>query len=162
MIQYTKEHARDEWLIGGLTGIKEQFDSLIVRQKEIIQKETDLKEAQTIIEVATKKLDAALNQSGIHRQELEVITKNLQQDKNILNEILGEKNNCGNIVMPKMAFFVKRLTSKKSWSLSITEPNLRMASLARFVVPTSILLPKEIFPPTVLLKRNQCIDGIDQ
>ncbi|MFL2923713.1 MAG: AAA family ATPase [Limisphaerales bacterium] len=91
VIQYTKEHARDEWLIGGLTGIEEQCGSLIVRQKEIIQKETDLKEAKTIIAVATKKLDAALKQSGIHRQELEGITKNLQKDKNILNEILGEK-----------------------------------------------------------------------
>ena len=91
VIQYTKEHARDEWLIGGLTGIKEQFGSLIVRKKEIIQKESDIKEAQTVIADAKKKMDTALKQSGIHRQELELIRKNLQQDKNVLSEILGEK-----------------------------------------------------------------------
>ena len=91
VIQYTKEHARDEWLIGGLTGIKEQFGSLIVRKKEIIQKESDIKEAKTVIAYATKKMDTALKQSGIHRQELELIRKNLQQDKNMLSEILGEK-----------------------------------------------------------------------
>jgi len=40
---YLKENAQDEWLISGLAGIEEQFGNLLAKQREITQKEADLK-----------------------------------------------------------------------------------------------------------------------
>ncbi len=89
--QYLKEHAQDEWLISGLAGIEEQFGNLLARQKEITRKEIDLKNAGTAVTEASKKLDAATEQCDVSKQELDTATKNLQQGKNALNELLGDK-----------------------------------------------------------------------
>ncbi len=68
---YLKENAQDEWLISGLAGIEEQFGNLLARQQEITQKETDLKNADTAVTDATKKLEAASKQCALKKQELE-------------------------------------------------------------------------------------------
>lgn len=88
---YLKENARDEWLISGLAGVEEQFGSLLAKQQEITQKETDLKKADTAVADAAKKLAAATKQCGLKKQELETAAKNLQQGKDALSEILGDK-----------------------------------------------------------------------
>ena len=88
---YFKEHAQDEWLIGGLAGVEEQLCNLLIRQNEIIKKESDLKKADTALEQTTKKLDENAKQSGIRKQELEDASKKLQQAKDILRELLGDR-----------------------------------------------------------------------
>jgi exonuclease SbcC len=88
---YLKENAQDEWLISGLAGVEEQLGNLLSKQQEITQKETDVKKADTAVTDATKKLDEASKQCGLKRQELETAGKNLQQGKDALSELLGDK-----------------------------------------------------------------------
>jgi len=88
---YLKENAQDEWLISGLAGVEEQLGNLLSKQQEITQKETDLKKADTAVTDATKKLDEASKQCGLKKQELETAGKNLQQGKDALSELLGDK-----------------------------------------------------------------------
>jgi len=88
---YLKENVRDEWLISGLAGIEEQFGSLLAKQQEITQKETDLKKADTALAVAAKKLEEASKQCSLKKQELETAGKHLQQGKDALSELLGGK-----------------------------------------------------------------------
>ena len=89
--QYLKEHLQDEWLISGLAGIEEQVSNLLARQKDIGQKKTDLKHADTAIVVASKKLDVATKQCVIYKQELEEAANNLHQGKGFLSKLLGDK-----------------------------------------------------------------------
>jgi exonuclease SbcC len=88
---YLKENARDEWLIGGLAGVEEQLGNLLTKQQEITQKETDIKKADTTVTDATKKLEEASKQCGLKKQELETAGKNLQQGKDALSQLLGDK-----------------------------------------------------------------------
>lgn len=88
---YLKENARDEWLISGLAGVEEQFGNLLTKQQETTQKEADLKKADTAVADAIKKLEEASTQCSLKKQELESATKNLQQGKDALSELLGDK-----------------------------------------------------------------------
>ena len=88
---YLKEHAQDEWLISGLAGVEEQIGGLLSKQKEIVQKEAAQEAANTTLELATKSLDDCQKQSGIRKQELEDALKQLQQGKDALSELLGDK-----------------------------------------------------------------------
>jgi exonuclease SbcC len=82
---------QDQWLISGLAGIEEQFGNLLAKQQEITHKETDLKNADTAVEKTSKKLEAATRQCSLKKQELEKASNNLQQGKNTLSELLGNK-----------------------------------------------------------------------
>lgn len=86
--KYLKEYAKDEWLIGGLAGIKEQFNSLIGRQKEIVQKEADIKNAEKVFGKAKKKLDDSTKRKAVLSKELEDAVKKVKKAKDILTEIL--------------------------------------------------------------------------
>jgi exonuclease SbcC len=88
---YIKENARDEWLVSGLAGVEEQLGNLLAKQRETTQKEAELKKADTAVADAAKKLEAATKQCGLKKQELESAGKNLQQGKDALSEILGDK-----------------------------------------------------------------------
>jgi len=88
---YIRENARDEWLISNLAGIEEQFSNLLVRKQEITQKETDLKKADMAVTDATKKQKAATRRCALKKQKLESASKNLQQGKSDLSELLGDK-----------------------------------------------------------------------
>ncbi|OGQ99047.1 MAG: chromosome segregation protein SMC [Deltaproteobacteria bacterium RIFOXYD12_FULL_55_16] len=89
---YIKEHARDEWLISGLAGVEEQFGGLLSRQNEILQKETDQEKAANAFEKTSKSLDDRLTQSGIRKQGLEDASKQLQQGKEALSHLLGDRS----------------------------------------------------------------------
>lgn len=89
--QYLNEHAQDEWLISGLAGIEEQFSNLLAKQQEITQKETDLKNADTTVTEASKRLASATKQCSVRMQELAEATKGLQKGKNALSQLLGDK-----------------------------------------------------------------------
>ncbi|SCX26930.1 exonuclease SbcC [Nitrosomonas eutropha] len=87
---YLKEHARDEWLISGLAGVEEQLNTLLSKQKEIVQKEAAQEAATTALELATKSLGDRQKQSGIRKQELEDTSKQLQRGKDALSQLLGD------------------------------------------------------------------------
>jgi DNA repair protein SbcC/Rad50 len=88
---YLKEHSQDEWLISGLAGVEEQLRNLISKQKEIVQKETDQEKAVTALEKATKSLDDCQKQCGAQKRELEDASKRLQQGKDTLSQLLGDR-----------------------------------------------------------------------
>ncbi len=88
---FLKENARDEWLISGLAGVEEQFGNLLTKQRENTQKETDLKKADKAVASAKKKLEEASKQCSLKKQELETAGKDLQQGKDALSALLGDK-----------------------------------------------------------------------
>ncbi|PIE56882.1 MAG: chromosome segregation protein SMC [Desulfobulbus propionicus] len=88
---YLKAHAKDQWLVSGLTGIEEQFGNLVARQREIAHKKIDLKNADTAVAAAAKKLEAAMRQCTLRKQELAAASQHLQEGKEALDELLGEK-----------------------------------------------------------------------
>ncbi|MDA7742371.1 AAA family ATPase, partial [Francisellaceae bacterium] len=88
---YLQENTRDEWLISGLAGVKEQFGNLLAKQQKTMQKEVDLKKANTAVTDVAKKLEAASDQCALKKQELGIVGKNLQKGKDALSELLGDK-----------------------------------------------------------------------
>ncbi|SEO13116.1 exonuclease SbcC [Nitrosospira multiformis] len=88
---YLKKNTQDEWLISGLAGVEEQLGNLLSRQKEIAQKEADKEKAVTALEQTTKKLADCRKQCVTWKQELENASKNLQQGKDKLNQLLGDR-----------------------------------------------------------------------
>ena len=85
---YLKEHAQDEWLIGGLAGVEEQLSGLLSKQNEIVQKLVAQETATTALDLATKSLDDCKKQSGTRKQDLEDVSKQLQQGKDALRQLL--------------------------------------------------------------------------
>jgi exonuclease SbcC len=88
---YLKEHAQDEWLISGLAGVEEQLNGLLSRQKEIHQKVSGRDKAANDLEQAIKSLDDRQKQCGIRKQELDGASKQLQQGKDALSQMLGDR-----------------------------------------------------------------------
>ncbi len=88
---YIKEHAQDEWLIGGLAGVEEQFGGMLSKQQEIVQKEADQETATTALVRLTKSLEDRQKQSGIRKQELEQASKQIQLGKDALIQLLGDR-----------------------------------------------------------------------
>ena len=88
---YLKEHAQDEWLISGLAGVEEQLGGLLSRQKEIVQKESAQEKAVTALEQATKSLDDCQKQCRTRKQELDDASIRLQQGKDALSQLLGDR-----------------------------------------------------------------------
>jgi exonuclease SbcC len=88
---YLKEHGQDEWLISGLAGVEEQLNSLLSRQKDIAELEAVHEQAVKTIEHAKKSLDDRQKQSGIQKQELEKASKQLQQSKDTLSQLLQDR-----------------------------------------------------------------------
>jgi len=88
---YLKEHAVDEWLLGGLAGVEEQLNDLLARQKDILQKETDKEKTAKALEQATKLFDNQQKQTGIRKRELDEISTQLQQGKVALSQLLGNR-----------------------------------------------------------------------
>lgn len=88
---YLKENASDEWLVGGLAGIEEQFANLLAKQQEITQKESDLQKAHSVLADAAQKLEEASKLCGLKKKALEAASQNLAQSKETLRQLLGDK-----------------------------------------------------------------------
>jgi exonuclease SbcC len=86
---YLEEHARDEWLIGGLAGVEVEFDGLLSRQNEIVQKQADQQRVTTALNSAAKSLGDRHKQSGIRTQALGKASTQLQQGREALSHLLG-------------------------------------------------------------------------
>lgn len=88
---YLKEHARDEWLVSGLAGVEEQIAGLLSKQDEILQQEATQETVTKALEQATKSFDDCQKLSGIRKQELKGKSKQIQQGKDALNRLLGDR-----------------------------------------------------------------------
>jgi exonuclease SbcC len=87
--RYFNEHAQDEWLISGLTGVEEQLGNLLSQQKEIAQHEANIRKADRALHKAIKKHNDRTKDSSIHKQERANASKRLQQGKDALSSLLG-------------------------------------------------------------------------
>jgi exonuclease SbcC len=85
---YLKEHAHDEWLIGGFAGVEEQLKGLLSKQNEIAIKEKDKKTAKNVFEVATKSFVDCQKKSNTCKKELENAQNQLKQKRDALNKLL--------------------------------------------------------------------------
>ena len=89
--EYLKDQAQDEWLVSGLAGVEEQLSGLLSKQKEIVQNETDQVKATNVLEQTSKSLDDCQKQSSIRRQDLDDNLEQLQQCKDVLGQLLGNR-----------------------------------------------------------------------
>jgi len=89
--KYLNENAQDEWLVSGLAGVEEQFNSLLAKKIELEQKETLLIKADEVVSDAEKELDKASRQCKVKRKELKLAAEQVEQRKEALRQLLGEK-----------------------------------------------------------------------
>lgn len=88
---YLNAHVQNEWLIGGLAGVEELLGNLLSKHKEIVQKEADQDQAIVVLEEAKKSLYDYQKQYSIWKEELVEASKNLQQNKDALSQLLGDR-----------------------------------------------------------------------
>ncbi len=88
---YLKDHSQDKWLVGGLAGIEEQLNRLISKQKKITKKENDKEKARINLGQTIKKLESRTKLCEIRKQELGDVEKKLQQGKDAINRVLGDR-----------------------------------------------------------------------
>jgi exonuclease SbcC len=89
--QYLSAHGQDERLISELGAIETQFAALLGRHGEIARRERECNQADRAMAEAAESLDRVTAQCSLHRQGVERAAKNLQQAKDVLNRLLGEK-----------------------------------------------------------------------
>jgi exonuclease SbcC len=71
--------------------VERTVERLLSKQNEIVQKEAAQETATTALELAAKSLEDCQKQSGIRKQELEDALKHLQQGKDALSQLLGDR-----------------------------------------------------------------------
>ena len=87
--KYLKEHGRDEWLAGGLAGVEEQLNGLLLGQQEISRQEARRNSAAKALEQAEKALQACRSLCAARKRELEALCGRLQQGRDALARLLG-------------------------------------------------------------------------
>ncbi|MCK9523945.1 MAG: AAA family ATPase [Proteobacteria bacterium] len=85
---YIAKHARDEWLVGGLAGVEEQFGGLVSAQREIDQKEAAQTAAQVALERAAQTLEARQHETGAKKKALADAAQQLRQERDALQRLL--------------------------------------------------------------------------
>jgi len=90
--QYFIDHAQDEWLISGLSGIEAQITSLLAKQKEIANKQAQLEAADTSLQNAVYTLKDSAKQTTTHKQTLATRVQQLQQTRTAMSELLGTRS----------------------------------------------------------------------
>ncbi|HRR34961.1 MAG TPA: SbcC/MukB-like Walker B domain-containing protein [Kiritimatiellia bacterium] len=88
---YLKEHPRDEWLVGGLSGVEEQLSGLLALQVEIAQKEGTQKKAESALQRAVNSFNKNQREVALRKEELAGISARLRQAKEALQQVLGER-----------------------------------------------------------------------
>jgi len=119
---YLKEYAQDKWLIRGLAGVEEQLGSLCSRQTEINNRETDYKEASTVLYQAIKKLEECTEQCRNRKQKQENTSKYLQQEKNVLSKLLSKSKLLSNQLLHKYRTKKKSLLCKMVFLSKLEKP----------------------------------------
>jgi len=90
--QYLRNHAQDEWLVSGLAGVEEQLNNVLSKQKEIVQKKIDKEKAKTSLEQAIQRVKTYAKQRRVRMRELDDAAKELQQAKDALGALLGDRS----------------------------------------------------------------------
>lgn len=88
---YLKANASDDWLVSGLAGIEEQLGNLLSKQKDINKKVVEEQKTQKAVKKAAKKLNGYLKQFNTRKKKLEDVVKSLEQEKKLLNTLLGDR-----------------------------------------------------------------------
>ena len=89
--KYLETNSRDEWLVGGLAGIREQIDNLLSVQKEMTAKAAAEKKAGKSLNAAIKKLKRCTARVNDRKKELEDSKRCLQQEKEVMAFLLGDR-----------------------------------------------------------------------
>ncbi len=89
--QYLRDNARDEWLSSGLTGVEEQLNGLVAREREITRKKGDQDWARTALEKAVNRLNRCTAQCRIHKQALADAVTEHGQGTSCLKGLLGDR-----------------------------------------------------------------------
>ncbi|EFK07305.1 putative nuclease sbcCD, subunit C [delta proteobacterium NaphS2] len=89
--KYLEAHSRDEWLVGGLAGIREQIANLLSVQKEMTTKAADEKKAGKSLNATIKKLADCTARLNKRKKELADSGKRLLQGKKDLALLLGDR-----------------------------------------------------------------------
>ena len=85
---YLQQHARDEWLISGLAGVKEQIQGLLDREQGIEQRQTELRGAEQTLNKARIALENFRKQYTEQKRGLEKATQDTQRGREALNQLL--------------------------------------------------------------------------
>lgn len=88
---YLRAHFQDEWLIGGLAGVEEQFNGLLSRQKEIAKKEMNKKNAETVLKKTNQKLARCTKKCVGQKQAVEATIEKHRQATDALKKLLGDR-----------------------------------------------------------------------
>lgn len=88
---FFKDHARDEWLVEGFAGIREQLDFLNAQKKEIDRMAADEKKAGIVLEKAVETLAHCTRQSKAQQQALTRAAGRVEQAKKQLSDLLGDR-----------------------------------------------------------------------
>lgn len=88
---YLKEHAQDEWLVGSLTGVEEQLNTLQLKYKEIARKDEAHKNAETQLKKAKIALEGLQESTLARGKELEEASSKLQDEEKALRTLLGDR-----------------------------------------------------------------------
>ena len=88
---YFQAHASDERLVSELSGVKEQLNDLISKRKGIAEQEDAHKKAAQDLEAKTQARDMCQKQSNLAKQRLEQAAIQLQQGRDTLSQILGDR-----------------------------------------------------------------------
>jgi len=88
---YLELHSRDDWLVSGLAGIEEQLGNFLLKQKEIHKKTGEEQTIKEALKRVSKKLNDYTEQLCLRKQEMEDVVKSLEQEKNGLNALLGNR-----------------------------------------------------------------------
>ncbi|MDY0185862.1 MAG: AAA family ATPase [Desulfuromonadaceae bacterium] len=89
--KYLQEQSADEWLISGLAGVEEQLSGLVTKQNEIASKEREHQQAVHTLKQAHKSLETYQNHSELRQRELDTACALIQQSKEALQQLLGER-----------------------------------------------------------------------
>ncbi|MDD3536089.1 MAG: AAA family ATPase [Candidatus Cloacimonetes bacterium] len=88
---YLAENAEDAWLVENLAGIRVQFTNLISQNKDIVQTNNDLKNAEKALKKKSTALTEILKNSGILAESLESLRQKIKEKGDALGALLGER-----------------------------------------------------------------------
>jgi exonuclease SbcC len=89
--EYLKTNCRDEWLVGGLAGIEEQFGNLLTVQNDILAQKNAIRKAEKTLQEAHQKLETNGRSLSASKQKLVGIQKRLELRKKELSDLLAGK-----------------------------------------------------------------------
>ncbi|MEN8140199.1 MAG: AAA family ATPase [Thermodesulfobacteriota bacterium] len=87
--RYLEENSRDEWLVSGLAGAREQLANLSAKEREIVQKGDEEEKAKAALKGSGEKLAACRKRCGVRGEELAAALNTLAEGKEGLNRLLA-------------------------------------------------------------------------